>query len=389
MFKTHVIFFMEFVKNSFDASEEWNFADFSYFSETQIADKNNIKKLNGFITDVNELCANSKEIKELSSSIFTTAEKKIDNSFSGCSTNLISNGNQCSIFNLRQMLKECFLLPFNTSNGENVNQCIEPRCIESPLYFSLNCELHDPVKSCETQYYKVAVKSLVSNLQSSSGNVSWVKDLKLKKYGVFNSIFDFHSYNVQHFRNHKVCDKEVNMDESSPNICNEENICFAKAVCNESNKFKELSKELELKSFYDLHSLIESLTSQVKINSEILLQELTIREQLSRHNELQNTFIATYMNVERKIAEINKSRKKKNRFVFIKYADEQNKNGDISIPYLKNEGGPTSSSLLLMTKVLQGIERDDENVPKLISEYILNIGSEFDLKTELRIINTQ
>ena len=90
--------------------------------------------------------------------------------------------------------------------------------------------------------------------------------------------------------------------------------------------------ELILKSLFDLHTVVETLSSQVKINSEILLQELTIREQLQRHNELQNTFIAAYMNVERKIAEINKTRKKKNRFVFIKYAHEQYKVATLIIP---------------------------------------------------------
>ena len=42
-----------------------------------------------------------------------------------------------------------------------------------------------------------------------------------------------------------------------------------------------------------------------------------------------------------------------------------------TIPYIQREGGPRSSDLLLITKILNAMEKDDGNVSKLISDYVL------------------
>ncbi|KAJ8045759.1 Fasciculation and elongation protein zeta-2 [Holothuria leucospilota] len=144
-------------------------------------------------------------------------------------------------------------------------------------------------------------------------------------------------------------------------------------------------KEMDLAQ---LNELLEELDNTFREFSEILVQQLALREEMEDEKEMKNMFIASLLSVQNKIKSKNGKGKGKSEgsspggLAGLGLISRiKGKNGLVEpgyylttrIPYNKGDGPPDLDTLRMLTKILRAIDVDSKEVPDLLTNYILKV----------------
>jgi hypothetical protein len=124
----------------------------------------------------------------------------------------------------------------------------------------------------------------------------------------------------------------------------------------------------------ELNEVLVELETQIKENSEVLIAELALRDELEYEKELKNSFISHLLAVQTKRRQHNLDRKKN------KVGEKSSPTGSVQskylttvIPYHAAKGPQKNSTLQVLIKILKAIEQDSPAVPTLLTDYILKV----------------
>ncbi|XP_021947191.1 fasciculation and elongation protein zeta-2 isoform X2 [Folsomia candida] len=175
--------------------------------------------------------------------------------------------------------------------------------------------------------------------------------------------------------------KEIDfiMQETPESECCSEGACSCQDSRSDKAKFctapfyREKLNELSLN---ELNELLIELEAQIKDYSEVLINELALRDELEFEKELKNSFISHLLAVQTKRRQHNLDRKKNK--VGEKGGPpngttQQSKYLTTVIPYHAHNGPPTNPNLQVLIKILKAIEQDSPAVPTLLTDYILKV----------------
>ncbi|XP_029187431.2 fasciculation and elongation protein zeta-2-like [Acropora millepora] len=119
----------------------------------------------------------------------------------------------------------------------------------------------------------------------------------------------------------------------------------------------------------ELFDLKQEMAAYVKEYSDVLIEELTLREELEREKEVKNKFISTLLAVQSKIRDFQSGQgrsKKGSSANSAKYLTTV-------IPYDDFDGGPSTKVLQQLIEIMEALITDSPIVPGLITEYILKV----------------
>lgn len=136
-----------------------------------------------------------------------------------------------------------------------------------------------------------------------------------------------------------------------------------------------------------LNELLNDYEITIKELSEILVQELALRDELEYDKELKNQFISLLLMIQKRRRESNvdkKKRRSKNHVNNVTPTNNNNNNPSAEheansvflttvIPYHPNQGPPSSEQLQIYIKILKAIREDSPTVPTLLTDYILKV----------------
>ncbi|XP_054758598.1 fasciculation and elongation protein zeta-2-like [Lytechinus pictus] len=139
-------------------------------------------------------------------------------------------------------------------------------------------------------------------------------------------------------------------------------------------------------SLVQLNEVLEELDQTVKEYSEVLVQQLALREDLDYEKETKNSFISALLSVQNKIKGRSGTgnngtpkQKAKQQPLSLLSNKLKLKNGiepgmylTTRIPYHK-DAPPDLETLRIITKILKAIDEDSKEVPDLLTNYILKV----------------
>lgn len=128
---------------------------------------------------------------------------------------------------------------------------------------------------------------------------------------------------------------------------------------------------LKSMSTCDLETLQDDLETTIRDFSEVLVQELALREELDYQKELNNQFISLLLSIQRKRRELDVERKKGK--VSSKHKEPPTVYLTTVIPYDDHLGPPDTDRLQIYLKIMTAIEEDSVTVPTLLTDYILKV----------------
>ncbi|CAF2164268.1 unnamed protein product [Rotaria magnacalcarata] len=134
--------------------------------------------------------------------------------------------------------------------------------------------------------------------------------------------------------------------------------------------------DLKLQSTYSLNELYEELNASVKDLSNLLVQELAVRDELEYEKETKNTFISLVLSIQNKRRHHHQGEKRPKRRSILGNSNyiEPGTYLTTVIPYDRDH--PTYLSvehLQSLNKILNAINEDSPQVPELLTKYILNV----------------
>ncbi|XP_035677458.1 fasciculation and elongation protein zeta-2-like isoform X2 [Branchiostoma floridae] len=160
---------------------------------------------------------------------------------------------------------------------------------------------------------------------------------------------------------------------------------FTPAHFNQSPAAAKCLKKLPLQT---LNEVLEELEATIKEYSEILIQQLALRDELVYEKEVKNQFISALVAVQNRQREHkqNKDNKKKRKKVKGGNGTEPG-TPEMSvrefaahspflytvIPYEKKNSPMTAEDLQILTKILVAMSEDSDKVPSLLTDYILKV----------------
>ncbi|XP_054153173.1 fasciculation and elongation protein zeta-2-like [Oppia nitens] len=155
-----------------------------------------------------------------------------------------------------------------------------------------------------------------------------------------------------------VTTSETNSSDKSPTSCDERK---------ERQSMAALLYEEKLKTYstVQLNELYMDLERMIQHNSETLIHELALRDELEFEKELKNSFISVLLSVQNKRRQHHLDRKR-GRTAEPKYLTTV-------IPYNTGSGPPTVATLQMLIKILRAINEDSPTVPTLLTDYILKV----------------
>ncbi|CAG2174487.1 unnamed protein product [Oppiella nova] len=124
-------------------------------------------------------------------------------------------------------------------------------------------------------------------------------------------------------------------------------------------------EKLKTYSSVQLNELYLELERMIQHNSETLIHELALRDELEFEKELKNTFISLLLSVQNKRRQHHIERKR-GRTLEPKYLTTV-------IPYNTGRGTPGVPTLQILIKILRAINEDSPTVPTLLTDYILKV----------------
>ncbi|XP_073248989.1 fasciculation and elongation protein zeta-2-like [Porites lutea] len=119
----------------------------------------------------------------------------------------------------------------------------------------------------------------------------------------------------------------------------------------------------------ELLDLKQEMAAYVKEYSDVLIEELTLREELEREKEVKNKFISTLLTVQSKIRELQAGQTKGKKG----FSTNSGKYLTTVIPYDDFDGGPSTKVLLQLIEIMDALLADSPTVPGLLTEYILKV----------------
>lgn len=127
--------------------------------------------------------------------------------------------------------------------------------------------------------------------------------------------------------------------------------------------------KLQALSTVQLNELYIELERMIQENSEVLIQELALRDELEFEKELKNTFISLLLSIQNKRRQHN-TEKRRGR---LNHGTSEPKYLTTVIPYNPEQGPPNNSTLQVLIKILKAIIEDSPVVPALLTDYILKV----------------
>jgi len=133
-----------------------------------------------------------------------------------------------------------------------------------------------------------------------------------------------------------------------------------------------------------LNEFLSELEWNVQHNSETLIAELALRDELEFEKELKNTFISLLLNVQNKRRQMAANHKKAPTTPASSASSLKNANKCAAasteakyittvIPYHQGNGPPTNATVQVLIKILRAIVEDSPTVPTLLTDYILKV----------------
>ncbi|XP_068730730.1 fasciculation and elongation protein zeta-1-like [Montipora capricornis] len=119
----------------------------------------------------------------------------------------------------------------------------------------------------------------------------------------------------------------------------------------------------------ELFDLKQEMAAYVKEYSDVLVEELTMREELEREKEIKNKFISTLLAVQCRIRDLEAGQGKSKKGSSANSA----KYLTTKIPYDDFDGGPSTKVLLQLIEIMEALIADSPIVPGLLTEYILKV----------------
>ncbi|CAG0880595.1 unnamed protein product [Cyprideis torosa] len=123
-----------------------------------------------------------------------------------------------------------------------------------------------------------------------------------------------------------------------------------------------LRQELKYMNLRELSELLCDLEVCTRENSEILVQELARRDELTFEKELRNTFISLLVSIHSR---------KQQLVVDKKGTAAGSKHLTTVIPYDATPGSLTLPTIQVLNRILKAIADDNPTVPTLLTDYIL------------------
>lgn len=153
---------------------------------------------------------------------------------------------------------------------------------------------------------------------------------------------------------------------------------FDAAILDESDN--ERSKSLKRMHAEQLNGLLTELESSVRSLSESLLAELNLRDELLYEKEVRNAFITKILEVQYKQERFQQGSAPMTKFGRLKKSFSASNTSDLTsgrflttvIPF-DIDTSPSLENLVVLIRLLDAIKRDSDDVPALITNYILNV----------------
>ncbi|GFS45885.1 fasciculation and elongation protein zeta-2 [Trichonephila inaurata madagascariensis] len=140
----------------------------------------------------------------------------------------------------------------------------------------------------------------------------------------------------------------------------------------ENNPISSILYEEKLKTLTNsqLNEVYLELERMIQENSEVLIQELALRDELEFEKELKNTFISYLLTIQNKKRQ-HSTEKRRGRSSTGN--NTENKFLTTVIPYSIENGPPNNQTLQILIKILKAINEDNPAVPTLLTDYILKV----------------
>ncbi|RWS26926.1 fasciculation and elongation protein zeta-2-like protein [Leptotrombidium deliense] len=127
--------------------------------------------------------------------------------------------------------------------------------------------------------------------------------------------------------------------------------------------FEENLRSFSIAQLNEKYIELETLIQQ---NSETLIQELALRDELEFEKELKNTFISLLLGIQNKRRQHHIDRKRGRGANEPKYLTTV-------IPYNPMNGPPNVATLQVLIKILKAVNEDSPTVPTLLTDFILKV----------------
>ncbi|XP_078590824.1 fasciculation and elongation protein zeta-2-like isoform X6 [Branchiostoma floridae x Branchiostoma japonicum] len=169
-------------------------------------------------------------------------------------------------------------------------------------------------------------------------------------------------------------EEETPVSEDSLSVLSQEMLALRErsntVTSYDESKAAEGLKKLPLQT---LNEVLEELEATIKEYSEILIQQLALRDELVYEKEVKNQFISALVAVQNRQREHkqNKDNKKKRKKVKGGNGTEPGTFLYTVIPYEKKNSPMTAEDLQILTKILVAMSEDSDKVPSLLTDYIL------------------
>ena len=167
----------------------------------------------------------------------------------------------------------------------------------------------------------------------------------------------------------KIMQETSPIDKDSNEPTEEEKESATNRTVNETdNGIRSLiyREKLEKLTITQLNELYIELERMIQGNSETLIQELALRDELEFEKELKNTFISLLLGIQNKRRKHHLDRKKG------KSANEP-KYLTTVIPYNPADGPPDVRKIQILIKILKAVNEDSPTVPTLLTDFILKV----------------
>ncbi|XP_078674850.1 fasciculation and elongation protein zeta-2-like isoform X10 [Branchiostoma floridae x Branchiostoma belcheri] len=171
-------------------------------------------------------------------------------------------------------------------------------------------------------------------------------------------------------------EEETPVSEDSLSVLSQEMLALRErsntVTSYDESKAAEGLKKLPLQT---LNEVLEELEATIKEYSEILIQQLALRDELVYEKEVKNQFISALVAVQNRQREHkqNKDNKKKRKKVKGGNGTEPGTFLYTVIPYEKKNSPVTTEDLQILTKILVAMSEDSDKVPSLLTDYILKV----------------
>ncbi|KAL8619868.1 hypothetical protein ACOMHN_025954 [Nucella lapillus] len=141
--------------------------------------------------------------------------------------------------------------------------------------------------------------------------------------------------------------------------------------------------ELKKLTCRELRGVGEQYQQTLKALGEVLATEQTLQDTLDYDQHLNNSFIALLLAIHKKLRDSTTAHhKKKKKFRGHAHGlkdlpEQEGEEGSsfltTKIPYLPQDGPPSSEQLQIYIKILEAISKDSSTVPALLTDYILKV----------------